>query len=132
MAGRLPVAVVRTAQQELERLAADRLPPGTRVSVSHFFSHFGSTEDERQKFRDALRASDFGTSGDTWRSVPATRSAVMATGHHWAFTVLDATSDRLSEADATARAVAEAHGVEYNGRQVQRVGHRDSPPRIAD
>jgi hypothetical protein len=74
-----------TTDVELARLAADQLPPQARIWTTHFFSHFDSSEGERERFRDELSASGFG---------PEIGSDEEASGdgywHHWAFTVLRA------------------------------------------
>jgi hypothetical protein len=124
---------VREPEDELERLAADALPPGTRVWVTHFFSHFFSTWEQRHTFRAALREAGFGTPGDFQEIGSDEEITGDGYWHHWAFTVLEATAERLTEADAAARAVAAAHGVRYDAWHVQRVGdHVDGKPRIAD
>jgi hypothetical protein len=118
-----------STDQELERLANDRLPPGSRIWTTHFFSHFYSSEGERERFRAELNANGFG---------PAIGSDEEVSGngywHHWAFTELLAEPAVLEQADERARQVAATSGVRYEGWKVQReeFDQYDSPRLAAD
>jgi hypothetical protein len=118
--------------KELQRLAADGLPRETRIWVTHFFSHFGSTKGQRHAFREAVRDAGFGTPGP--HTEIGSDEEVTGDGywHHWAHTVFMADPDALRGASARAQTLATEHGVGYNAWAVQRVDHRDGPPRIAN
>jgi hypothetical protein len=122
--------VKTTPEEELRRLAEGGVSPSDRVWVTHFFSHFTSSEEERRTFREALVASGFG-SGDHEAKI-GTDEEVTGDGlwHHWSFTVLQATPEILTAADAKAAQVAADHGVRYDGWKVQReIADNDGPPR---
>lgn len=101
-------------------MRADKLPPGTGVWVSRYFSHFDSTSEQRVGFHTALREDGFGTP-DRVREIGVDEET---TGdgywHHWAFTVIDASEEALRGADERAKHLAEQHGVRYDGWAVQR------------
>jgi hypothetical protein len=42
-----------TTEEELARLEMDVLPPGSRVWITHYFSHPGLVVTERAVFREA-------------------------------------------------------------------------------
>jgi hypothetical protein len=107
-------------EDELQSLRADRLQPGSRVWVCHYFSHFGSTSDQRLAFQRALREDGFGTPGRV-REIGADEE-ITGDGywHHWAFTLIEASEEPLRAAEERARRVAEQHGVQFDGWEVQR------------
>ena len=97
--------------------------------VSHYFSHFGSSLAERETFRDALREAGFGAP-DPPGEVGVTEE-VSGDGywHHWAFTILAASSEELTAADDRACRIAAANGVRYDSWEVQRRPDRVGPPK---
>lgn len=107
-------------EEELAKLEADALAPGTRIWVTHFFSHFGSSYAERAAFHDALRQSGFGTPGRFTEIGADEELEGDGYWHHWAFTVLEARPKELRQADKRARELAEAHGVRYDDWKVTR------------
>jgi hypothetical protein len=125
---------------ELERLANDHVDPQSKVWVTHFFSHIGSSEAARAKFREALKEAAFGVSTDkvsefgvSWDEAEVgSTEEVEGDGfwHHWTFTALPASPDVLSDAHRRAWSLADSHGVRYDGWEVQRQP-LDGPPRLA-
>ena len=118
-----------TTDQELLLLEADDLGTGARVRTAHFFTHFGSSATQRSEFCGDLREAGFGTI--------EIGSDEQDTGngywHHWAFTVFDAVPDVLRDADQRAREIADSHGANYNGWEVQRLGRSEGGrARLAD
>jgi hypothetical protein len=127
------VSVVRETDDELDRLAADALPPGTRIRVSHFFTHVGATDRELQAFLAGLREAGFGRPLDSDHTEISSDEELPGDGcwHHWAHSIFEADEATLREADGRARAVADEHGVEYDGWRVQRGRlDREGSPRI--
>ena len=120
------------ADEELSKLAGDGLDPETRIWVAHFFSHFGSTEPQRESFQNDLREGGFG-SGGSFAEIGSTEE-VQGDGlwHHWTFTAFAAEPENLVRADGAARRIADAHDVGYDGWMVQRRPHDLGPPRLVD
>ncbi len=116
-----------TTDEELAKLESDALPPGTRVWVTHFFRHFGSSYAERTAFHDALRAAGFGTPGKVTEIGADEELTGNGYWHHWAFTVSEANADELRAADERARELATSHGVQYDGWEVKRHATTGAP-----
>lgn len=114
-------------EDELRRMKADGLPPGSRVWVSHYFSHFGSTHEQRVVFHAALRDGGFGTPGRVAEIGADEEITGDGYWHHWAFTLLDASAEVLRGADERARQLAHQHGVQYDTWEVQRDATSGSP-----
>lgn len=107
--------------QELRKLANDCLPPQTRIWVTHFFSHFGSSGPERVAFRAALRAAGFGTGSQTDAEIGSDEEVDGDEfWHHWAFTIFPASPEELVQAYQLAQKIAAAHGVREDGWKVRR------------
>jgi len=125
---------MRTTEEELRKLEAENLELGSELWTTHFFSHFGSSDAERSRFRDELQAAGFGTRGK-FAEVGTDEEWVEGTGywHHWTFSLFEADPEVLREADERAQAIASTNGVRYDGWQVQRHPPFESgPPRLAD
>jgi hypothetical protein len=116
-----------TTDEELAKLESEALPSGTRVWVTHFFSHFGSTHAERTAFHDGLRAAGFGTPGKFTEIGADEELRRDGYWHHWAFTIFEANADELRAADERARELATSHGVQYDGWKVKRHATRREP-----
>ena len=116
-----------TTDEELAKLESEALPPRTRVWVTHFFSHFGSSYAERTAFHDALRAAGFGTPGRFTEIGADEEQTGDGYWHHWAFTVSEANADELRAADERARELATSHGVQYDGWEVKRHATTGAP-----
>ena len=112
-----------TTEAELERLRVEGTAPETRIWVTHYFSHLGSSWSDRSAFREALRASGFGTPGDFTEIGSDEEMEGDAYWHHWASTVYSASPEALTRIDELAREIAEAHGVRYDDWEVQRDEH---------
>ena len=104
--------------EELQKPQGEPAP--TQVWVKHDFSHFGSSQDERAAFRGALTANGFGTPHDHWSGV-GTDEEVEGDEywHHWTFTLVES-PDTVKLMDERAAKIAEEHGVQYDGWEVQR------------
>jgi hypothetical protein len=126
---------VHDTDEELRRLTADSVPPGTCIRVSHFFSQPGASIEEVMMFLAALRAAGFGEpSGDDLTEVDTDEELEGDRyWHHWAYSIFPADELVLRKADSAAGALATKHGVRYDGWKVQR-GHddRDGPPRVVE
>ncbi len=109
------VAVMPRAEDELRVLEAARVPAGTRVWVTHFFSHFGSSFTERTRFQEALAAAGFGTEGKFTPIDADEEVAGDGHWHHWSFTLLEASRAALVAADGAALRISGEHGVRYDG-----------------
>ncbi len=92
-------------------LERDGLPPERRIWVSHFFSHFGSTQSQRQAFRDQLRAAGFGAGGEVASDEEVTGDGYW---HHYAHTLIPASPETCRELDTKATEIAASHGVRYD------------------
>ncbi len=121
-----------STDEELAKLEVDALPPGTRIWVTHFFSHFGSSDAERDAFQDALREAGFGTPGQFVEIGADEEITGDANWHHWAHTVFEAAAEVLRAADTRAGTLASRYGVRYDGWRVVRRLDMTRAPRVAE
>jgi hypothetical protein len=125
---------------QLALLRKDRLDPETQVWVTYFFGHVGSSEAEREAFRDALAATGVGTPSTGFPDPIGTDEEVTGDGywHHWLFAALPAAESDLRRVANEMQAVARRFGCTFDGWGVQRdragrvLTTLDKPPMAPD
>src|SRR5690349_17249557 len=107
-----------STDDELLKLAGDNLAPWERVWIAHYFSFFESTWDQRRAFRGDLEEVGIGVApGEIGADEEITGDGYW---HLWAFSLLAASRESLTDADRRAREISDAHGVRYDTWTVMR------------
>ena len=104
-------------------LRARGVLPHDRVTLTHFFSHFGGAAEEAAAFRRALWQAGFGDDRD-WDVSSDVEADDPYYLHHCSHTLARASAAVLARADSLAREIAFRHGVRYDGWIVQRQHRR--------